>query len=447
MTAPSGPAHAHPAVWLEFALPPHLAPIRDDHSVAAFAGLAAVELQLVMQCCDLSTLLALARCSRFTLRAASDPLAWRALSPLSQTFLHPLSPDAGAGRPKDSAWQRLSCCIRPPPAAPPLLLPSLAQRISGSLLRFCDIKVDWSHEEQLSNVSDAELDALAAIPRLCALNSCGRDTAGAAQLAPLVRRPELRGLTALTCGGYQLNEAVIEALEDHCPRLSTFAKWDSTWTNPPLHRLPALTDLSVQIYRGNKQTMPTVLRCAGLRRLAIRSDPLGGCASRGVHAALLSPSLRALEHLSVHDLDALHADGRDQPAAQLDWAAAFANLPALRSLHLADPRGIDELLAAVGAGCAQLHSLRAHCIEVDLGELTGVRTAFPSAASLSSLLARQPSLRSVALLLASRELFARAPSPIDERNRGAIWLSAHGDLSALAALHGQRLSVDFLFGS
>jgi len=272
----------------------------------------------------------------------------------------------------------------------------------------------------------------------------GCDTVGAAQLAPLVRRPELHGLTALTCGGYQLNEAVIEALAAHCPLLSTVAKWDSTGTNPPLHRLPALTDLSVQIYRGNKQTMPAVLRCAGLRRLAIRSDPLGGCASRVVHAALLSPSLRALELLSVHDLDALHADGRAQPAAQLDWAAAFDNLPALRSLHLKHPRGIDKLLAAIGGGCAQLHSLRVHCVEVDLGDLISIRTAFPSAAALISLLAQLPSLCSVVLLLASRERFARAPSPIDERTREDIWSRAHDDLSALAALHPQRLSVDFL---
>ena len=293
-------------------------------------------------------------------------------------------------------------------------------------------------------MSDAELDALAAIPRLCALNSCGRDTAGAAQLAPLVRRPELHGLTALTCGGYQLNEAVIEALAAHCPLLSTFAKWDSTWTNPPLHRLPALTDLSVQIYRGNKQTMPAVLRCAGLLRLAIRSDPLGGCASRVVHAALHSPSLRVLEHLSVHDLDALHADGRDQPAAQLDWAAAFANLPALRSLRLKSPRGIDELLAAVGAGCVQLHSLSVRSNEVYCDDSVGVAVSLPSAAVLVELLARRPSLRCVALLLPTRERFTGARSSSDGRTRERIWRLAHGDLCVLAALHPHRLSVRFI---
>jgi hypothetical protein len=220
----------------------------------------------------------------------------------------------------------------------------------------------------------------------------------------------------------------------------------SNGIDPPLHTLPALTDLTVRVNHAGGLTMAGVARCAGLRRLDIRPDLEDGFTSRDAHAALFSPSLRGLEHLAVHGLDALHTDGRDQPVVRLDWAAAFANLPALRSLHLTDPRGIDELLAAVGAGCAQLLSLRVHCIEVDFGDLISIRTAFPSAVSLSSLLARQPSLRSVALLLASRERFIGAPSPIGERTRENIWLRAHEDLNALAALHPQRLSVDFLSG-
>src|SRR4051794_39464209 len=39
--------------------------------------LATVELQLVMQCLDLRSLTLLARCSRFTIRSATDPFAWK----------------------------------------------------------------------------------------------------------------------------------------------------------------------------------------------------------------------------------------------------------------------------------------------------------------------------------------------------------------------------------
>jgi len=58
--------------------------------MAPFDRLAQVELQIVMQHCDQATLLALARCSRTTLAAASQPFAWRALSPLRLECKWPL---------------------------------------------------------------------------------------------------------------------------------------------------------------------------------------------------------------------------------------------------------------------------------------------------------------------------------------------------------------------
>ena len=51
-------------------------------AVRPFDRLAAVELQLIMRCCDQSTLIALARCSRFTLTAASSPFVWQLLLPV-----------------------------------------------------------------------------------------------------------------------------------------------------------------------------------------------------------------------------------------------------------------------------------------------------------------------------------------------------------------------------
>ena len=44
-----------------------------------------------MQHCDAQSLLALARCNRFTLAAASNPFAWRFLSPPSVPFIFRVS--------------------------------------------------------------------------------------------------------------------------------------------------------------------------------------------------------------------------------------------------------------------------------------------------------------------------------------------------------------------
>lgn len=44
------------------------------------SSLATVELQLIMQMCDLRSLLSFARCSHLTLAAASSDFAWRSLS-------------------------------------------------------------------------------------------------------------------------------------------------------------------------------------------------------------------------------------------------------------------------------------------------------------------------------------------------------------------------------
>jgi hypothetical protein len=323
---------------------------------------------------------------------------------------------------------------------------SLAQRISASLLRFRDIKIKWSHDDQDSPVTAAELDALAAIPRLRVLNVHGRWTAGPAQIESLVRRPGLRGLTALTCSGRQLDKAVTESLADHCPRLSTVKIFDSNRSDPPLHRLPALTDLTVRVRHEGGLTMTAVVRCARLRRLTVTAVNSNGFTPRDVHAAMFSPNLRALEHLALPELDARGDDCRYHPVAQLDWGAAFAGLPALRSLQLKSPRGIDELLAAIGAVCVQLHSLTVLSFgEANLFGSLAVGDPLPSATAVGALLARRPSLRSVSLMLPTRERCMGARSSSGDHTGERSRLHAHGDLCVLAALHRQRLSVRFIW--
>ena len=85
-----------------------------------------------MRCCDQSTLLALARCSRLALTAASSPFVWQPLSPI------PLRCD----------WPM-----------------ELSSRLSKSLLRHADISVTWRLRCKAA-VSAEQAAALAALPRL-----------------------------------------------------------------------------------------------------------------------------------------------------------------------------------------------------------------------------------------------------------------------------------------
>ena len=103
-------------------------------AVSPFGRLAAVELQLVMRCCDQSTLIALARCSRFALAAASHPFVWQPLSPIALQCDWPL---------------QLSGRLR----------------AEHSLLRHADISDTWRLRSK-AVVSADQAAALVALPRL-----------------------------------------------------------------------------------------------------------------------------------------------------------------------------------------------------------------------------------------------------------------------------------------
>jgi hypothetical protein len=101
-----------------------------------FSRLAEVEVQLVMQCCEQRTFLAVARCSRFTLRAADHAFAWR------------------YGR------VRLRCGPQCPPR-------SALDRLRRSLLhRTSCVSVEWQYELGVEFPMDAEFLSLASLPQL-----------------------------------------------------------------------------------------------------------------------------------------------------------------------------------------------------------------------------------------------------------------------------------------
>jgi hypothetical protein len=116
--------------------------------MAPFARLATVELQLVMHFCDQRTLLALARCSRAALAAASQPFAWRSLSPLSLSCSSPLELSA---RMADSLPRHAQLAVE-------LTIPAPVD-VTGA-------QGEADAKEQDDAVMAAEIAALVSLPRL-----------------------------------------------------------------------------------------------------------------------------------------------------------------------------------------------------------------------------------------------------------------------------------------
>ena len=226
--------------------------------------------------------------------------------------------------------------------------------MSGLLPHFCGVGIEWrsaGDPHWSRRVSPADLEALGAVPGVRALNMQTRPDASAEQLDWLLRRPGLRGLADLRCTAGQLDEAATRTLAQRCPRLSILALSGlSGGAVPPLHWLPALTDLSVKGRCAVGATVARLAGCAELRRLTVFVD--------GPHlqaAVPLSPDLRPADfpRLTTLHLRFLNDLG-PALAAQTDWGALFASLPALQSLFLTRPHEVDELLAAVSAGCGRL---------------------------------------------------------------------------------------------
>jgi len=320
-----------------------------------FRRLATIELQLITQHCDLNTLLALARCSRFTLSAASHPFAWRALSPLSF----------------------------------PTTVADLGANLRGSrLLAHCDVALRWVHptpEWYQLTVSDAELAAIDSVPRLVELDACARKVQGA-EFRRLLSRPALAGLTALHTAMRQMDDSCIALLPLHQPRLRTLSlqiSRDSVADQhllAPLALLPALTDLSLDGAGMDESAVEIINRCASLRRLHLsRVQPAV------VSAVLAAPARARLESLSLRDVRARPstpvgvAAAADRAAAAASrsatdvhsWKASFENLQSLRSLSLQRCKDLDVMFAGAAAALAtgralrSLTALRADSLKMD----------------------------------------------------------------------------------
>ena len=310
-----------------------------------FQRLAAVELQLIMHCCDKRTLLALARCCRFALSAASSDFAWRGTSPVAVGFS--LATAAAESTP-ELVWQWLlrSLSFLPSAAAPsPLPLGAL---IGQSLLRHADLLVRWADEPKGDEEISEALRLIGSLPRLGALDLSDRRLASVWAAPPALLQP-LGTLTALDASGTPLVTAAMRVLAQQLPRLRTLHCYPSGWAREcllPLLELPLLSDLRLEgwLLQGPAADSAVLAECRGLRRLALSGRSLSRFA-----ALLRAPGLRSLPELTL-----AHFVWDDS------WAAIFANLHSLRRLTVDRCACAAPLLSALQlpAVCPQLRRLR-----------------------------------------------------------------------------------------
>ena len=293
----------------------------------ALQRLAAVELQLVMQHCDLHSILFLARCSRQTLAAASDAFPWKHLPPVS---------------------------VRSSSATA-----ALTERICFSLLRHCSFALRLDHIATTCISSSDEVDPIlsgvARIPRVLSLDATNRGGLLQGQLAWLLSQPSLHGLRELRACTSSLDGRCALLMVKDLQHLQSLYLLSLDAARSDVDRsgsgllamlplLPALTDLRITGSSwGASDGLIHAGQCARLKRLALGHLP-GSLWQR-----LLTS--RGLRHLSELELSHARTLRPFHGADRVDWAACFSNLRYLTSLRLDTCFGVDGILAAVRAHC------------------------------------------------------------------------------------------------
>jgi hypothetical protein len=269
----------------------------------SLSALAAVELQLIMQCCDLKLILALARCCRFTLASASSGFAWRKLSPLQ---------------------------IPLEPATVPWLLP-----VPSSLLRFCDLSLTFQSlgdKDSAVDVDAAFFDALRALPRLFELRikwSYQREA-----LHQMKQWMKCLECCRASLSSLLLPELKISDLAEPCTtliasRLGALRTLDidASLRADVVFRLPgqlgSLLHLSLRnLHLCSNSALAAVDQCTQLVSLSLRF-----CRIKHVVLLLSMPALRSIRYLTMTEVDCLDysALNSDTPVdtAVNPWTSCF----------------------------------------------------------------------------------------------------------------------------
>jgi Ran GTPase-activating protein (RanGAP) involved in mRNA processing and transport len=269
-----------------------------------------------MRCCDQSTLIALARCSRFALAAASSPFVWQPLPPIALRCVSPLE---------------------------------LGGRLQPSLLRHADISVTWLLRS--AGAVSAELESALALPRLRGLSIESlfdpvevtwvplSDEGAALLLEALSARIDRGGaLTTLSLDCRGLRQAGGAALATYIERSRTLTTLKVTDLCAPLTASEMLVPLAAAL-----------IRCRTLTCLELQSAESDPAAVR-----TLATVVQQSSSLTAFKLQGLRCDA--DSAAVL--AAAIAQSRSLTDLQLRSYRAGDAVLGALAAALERSGCIR-----------------------------------------------------------------------------------------
>ena len=380
--------------------------------------LAAVEFQLCMHPLSLADRLRLARCCRDTLALASHPFAWKHAPLLdvhincSRTNIAPrLNAGGGGGDDLSSGSYGGD------------------NRVSGSakghrLLRHVSTRVVWSHPHQWEDLEqpapgEAEVAAVLAVPRMCALDGSERRVAQAVWTRVLTH-PALQALQSLHIGECSsvsaLTHLELDATGTLMRTISQLTHLHTltmdllltrrAWTDPGYHWLAALPKLtSLTLTDGSDSPahsiMPIAESCRQLQRLHVSKLNLPLADFRRFFQSAGMSQLRHLTLQRCHLTDATPFTGAtaaarshtdvEPPLSSLDGetecACSGSALSRLHSLDLLEVTGVDSLLPHLTHPSSQLHALliQPSCMRGD--------SSWPTECILQQLLTLAPQLQ------------------------------------------------------
>jgi hypothetical protein len=309
----------------------------------SLTSLACIELQLVMQCCDRSALLRLARCCRATMAAAEAPFAWLHVAPLPMEFT---SAELGSE----------SHVVVP----------------SGRLLRHVRLAVRWTcapnnnknHGSQ-DPVSEAEMAGMVRlVPRVRALNASGRQL-HKEDLLTLLRQEGVELLQSLVLhkgNTSALDEKSLCLIADRLPRLHTLgialSHMCTEHVMDPFIASKHLTHL--RLFAQSSTAIQGLASLGQLRKLCLFTPSCGSWLPMLGSSSILGSSLRHLELVSTDSMMSRGAASKlrsHQTPNMQEHDTFFAHLPLLESLVLRQCAHVHTMLPAVLAHCSQLRLL------------------------------------------------------------------------------------------
>lgn len=268
----------------------------------SFSQLPKVLHQLLMHCCDQSTLFALARCCHATLLAASCDFAFKCLPPI------------------------VVCSLQP----------HFAESVRHSLIRFCDLHVRWLNPPLSERpcdrlMSQSAVDWLTSSPRVLSLDGLGQYSA----IKDLVSLPPRQGfarLRSVMCHAIPFSTgdwlASLQSLRELT--ILDISSSDLFSVLPKLVHLTSL-QLSPAPYATVYDAAATTIgRCVGLRRLHLHRFHL--------------QFLPLIIHEGMTELEEFSLDASFRTGHVDDLYACFSSAPKLQTIKVLSCHQLPRLL-------------------------------------------------------------------------------------------------------